>query len=182
MWDYDKLFADGNIIGIKDPKGIIYKKISSLKERHAGSIRRFCNDSLSFNAVDGEHFINWIIQLDEYGNIIEKVFDRERDIPKNPMPNLEDGMFIRVEYNDYSEDTYHPDRKTTLGYVDMGRNRILYQNGHSAKIKNGKIELNYEDKIVEVYKDANSFGDCLDYCRTWRDEDYQHYLNLYGTN
>lgn len=82
MWDYNKLFAEGNIIGIKRPSGEIYNIVSNLQKRYAGPICRFCNDSLSFDAVDGKHIIAYIIHLDERGRINEKIFDRKRDMLK----------------------------------------------------------------------------------------------------
>lgn len=179
MWDYDKLFAEGNIVGFKHSDEnqihpyIIYKKNDCMD---------YFNDSLCYKSKDFISKIQYIIRLDEHGNVVEKMFDREKDMPSNPMPDLEDNMFIRVQYYDYSEDLYHPDRKTVLGYVDMIHNRILYQDGRFAKIENGEIKLIGCDEIVEVYKGANSFGGCLDYCRIWRNDNYQSWLNLYGAN
>lgn len=191
MWDYDKLFAEGNVVGLRNiQENRIFP--ATVKERKYWGKEGYVDWSELFNKTlstgnkgkyeEYSFEVMYVIHLDEHGNVVERLFDREKDMPSNPMPDLEDNMFIRVQYYDYSEDLYHPDRKTVLGYVDMIHNRILYQDGRFAKIEDGKIKLIGCDEIVEVYKGANSFGGCLDYCRIWRNDDYQSWLNLYETN
>lgn len=187
MWDYDKLFAENNIAILKRthdnstfPSIITHRTYWG--DNGYVNWYDYLNNSLSFHNDEVGFEIQSIIRFDDKGNVVGKLFDREVDMPSNPMPDLEDNMFIRVRYYDYSEDSYHPVRKTVLGYVDMIHNRILYQDGRFAKIEDGKIKLIGFDEIVEVYKGANSFSGCLDYCRIWRNDDYQSWLNLYETN
>lgn len=156
MWDYDKLFAKGNIIGIKKPDGEIYHIDASAKQRNVGVLSKCYNDSLSFDTNNGESFIQYIMRLDEHGNVVEKLFDRERDMVES-MPELKTGMFVRVA-------------GAGLGYVNVENNRIIYQNGDFDYI-------NYYDgvysDIIEVYsKEVYSFNDCSSSVPLWCKKQY----------
>lgn len=142
MWDYDKLFAEGNIVGIKKPDGKIYHVDAGAKQRNIGVLAKCYNDSLSFDTNNGETFIQYIIRLDGHGNVVEKLFDRKRDMAK-PMPELETGMFVRVP-------------ESGLGYVNVEDNRVIYQTGGFDDI-DGYDGIHSD--IVEVYK-AFSFNHC----------------------
>ena len=127
MWDYDKLFADENVIGIKNcyrdkvfnnvvdvTTSVIwlegYKNEElSCKDQHVD-----VDDKIK-HGYTTDFEIQYIIRLDEHGNVVEKLFDRERDI-QEPMPELETGMFIRLaDKTDWKDNA--------IAYVDHQNNR-----------------------------------------------------------
>lgn len=71
MWDYDKLFAEGNIIGLLYPDGEIvpipckFRKTSNVENLN----KYYGNENLSCE----EYKIQYIIRLDEHGNVVEKL-------------------------------------------------------------------------------------------------------------
>lgn len=154
MWDYDKLFAENNVIGLKALHNdkIFVHGVSD--ECHWGETNRvdwhnFKNKELK---VDGFE-IQYIIRLDEHGNVAEKLFDRETDMPK-PMPELETGMFVRV----YS--THRKEGILALIYD----NRAIYQDGEWDEI----YDLT-EDIVMEVYSDkALCFNNCQNPYLIWQ--------------
>lgn len=181
MWDYDKLFAKENVVGIKNCyKNFIYNQIIDFNE-NSFWVDCFKNNELScknqyaINDEDGSEYttdfeIQYIIRLDEHGNVVEKLFDREVDMPK-PMPELETGMFVRVIDNgnmDY----------TVLGYVDIQNCRIIYQDGKYNDIVELKKLTGMVD-IVEIYSQrTNCFDKCLSNdTLIWRSPKYQDYLD-----
>lgn len=168
MWDYNKLFENGNIVGIKSPEGKIYAIESNAQRRNAGTISRFRNEYLSFDGVDGKHFVVYVVKIDEHGDIIEKVFDRERDMHE-AMPKLESGMFVRIiDKEDYSDNT--------LAYVDIERDRLICQDGDWETVSSVPSWEYFS--IVEVYPiEVNSFTCCYPVKAIWRDPEYQAYLD-----
>lgn len=119
MWDYDKLFAEGNVIGLKNVgKGIVYTLVVNSplnwKKNNASNWWDYQNESLKWGAFA----IQYIVRLDEHGNVIEKLFDRQRDM-KEPMPELKTGMFVKVCDED--------DECIYGGIIAEGR--VVYQNG-----------------------------------------------------
>ena len=160
MWDYDKLFADRNIVGIKN----CYrdKVFNNVVDVTTGTswIEAYKNDELCYKDqyVDVDEIIKhgyttdfeiqYIIRLDEHGNVVEKLFDREGDMPK-PMPELETGMFVRV--NGYGG--------SRIGFVDAENNHVIYQEGGYDFIDDDDINgRGIASKIVEVYsKDTCAF-------------------------
>lgn len=87
MWNYDKLFAKGNILGIKSSiTGKIYNHVVE-KFQHWTV---YMNDSLSYKGTvsekeDMEEYedifeIQYIVTLDENGNTNNVIFNRETDI------------------------------------------------------------------------------------------------------
>ena len=107
MWDYDKLFAEGNIVGVKNCyKNEIFP--SSIDETTSTAwLNIYKNNNLCCKDQDvnvddvvytTDFEIQYIIRLDEHGNVVEKLFDRDRDMKSEtkPMPKLETGMFVRV--------------------------------------------------------------------------------------
>ena len=79
-----------------------------------------------------------------------------------PMPELETGMFVRVE-------------DEGLGYVDTKNNRIVYQNGTYDYISG---EFGITSDIIEVYgKESCSFNGCMVDKPIWSSLDYQVYLD-----
>ena len=165
MWDYDKLFAEGNIVGISPAKNEVINLVCSKFNHNINGFRDFySNNDLSYENIK----IQYIIRLDEHGNVVEKLFDRDRDMPRL-MPKLEDGMFIRVMFKNNSYDQ-------TLGFINLKRGQIVYQDGGYDLISN----MNHWicTKIVEVYApEVMSFTSCEHNRPIWRDPDYQAYLD-----
>ena len=166
MWDYDKLFADRNIVGISYPDGeIVPILVKFQKESNKESlIKYYGNEKLS----NDEYKIQYIIRLDKHGNIIEKLFDRDTDM-SNPMPELETGMFVRIaDRTDW--------RDNTLAYVDHQNNRLISKKGWS-EVLSKKDEWQYL-RIVEVFsKNVCCFDQCVDNRVIWRSPEYQDYLD-----
>lgn len=178
MWDYDKLFAVGNIVGIKNcHENFIFNQVIDFSEP-AFWVDGYKNNELSckkqyvvsdktgnsYVSYVTDFEIQYIIRLDEHGNVVEKLFDRDRDMAK-PMPELETGMFVRVE-------------DEGLGYVDIRNNRIVYQHGGYDVLDGEEYLPNVLLKIIEVYSEnACAFSYCNEDVLIWRDPDYQIYLD-----
>ena len=164
MWDYDKLFAEGNIVGISPTKNEVINLVCSKFNHNIDGFRNlYSNNDLSYKNIK----IQYIIRLDEHGNVVKKLFDRDADMePKTkPMPELETGMFVRVE-------------DEGLGYVDTRNNRIVYQHGGYDVLDGDEYLPNVRLKIIEVYSEnACAFSYCDDNVLIWRDPDYQAYLD-----
>lgn len=165
MWDYDKLFSEGNIVGIKNE---VTKESGVYQITHSKQLPKdaqyfqygkywdvFANTILARSDI----FIQFIIRLDEHGNVVEKLFDRERDMPK-PMPELKTGMFVRV--NGYDDNR--------IGFVDAENNHVIYQEGGYDFIDDDDIGGHgIASKIVEVYgKNAYAFNFCIKDNLIWR--------------
>lgn len=165
MWDCDKLFAKGNVVGLKDTKeNKLYTHVVYEKEDWID----YFNDSLSYKPKNIASEIQYIIRLDEHGNVVEKLFDRDKDMV-NPMPELETGMFIKLA--DKTNWKYN-----TVAYVDYQNNRIIAKKGWYEKLSN-RNEWQYL-KIVEVFsKSVCCFNQCVDSRVIWRSLDYQDYLD-----
>ena len=168
MWDYDKLFAEGNVVGIKvlDSNRFYNYIVDNSNIVNNSFWSYYKNDTLS-DKDDSDFEIQYIIRLDEHGNVVEKLFDRERDMKPEPepMPELETGMFVRVE-------------DEGLGYVDTRNNRIVYQHGGYDVLDEDEYLPNVVLKIIEVYSEnACAFSYCDDNVLIWRDPDYQAYLD-----
>lgn len=158
MWDYDKFFAEGNIIGISPTKNEVINLVCSKFNHNIDGFRNlYSNNDLSYKNIK----IQYIIRLDEHGNVVKKLFDRDRDMESKskPMPELETGMFIRVY--DKSED------KTILAFVYKEGKRVIYQDGDFDDIAD-VIKGDYT-KIVEVYPESVlSFNCCYRGAEIWR--------------
>lgn len=175
MWDYDKLFADGNIIGIKNCyRDEVFNNVVDVTTSTSW-LEAYKNDELCCKdqRVDVDEIIKhgyttnfeiqYIICLDEHGNVVEKLFDRDTDIPR-PMPELETGMFVLIFNYNHTE--------TRLGYINAERNMIIYQSGGWDYIDENK------DEILKVYSDnCNCFDGCIEHRAIWRNPEYQAYLN-----
>lgn len=179
MWDYDKLFAEGNILGIKN----LYTKqvfnsivdactydywFDDYKNNELSS--KNCKVDVDYDVGHGyttDFEIQYIIRLDEHGNVIEKLFDREVDIPK-PMPELETGMFVRVGKH----------KDNVLGFIDAENKHIIYQDGGYDFINSDGIWCGVDSAIIEVYgKDTLGFRYCRNDEVIWRSPEYQAYLD-----
>lgn len=181
MWDYDKLFAEGNIIGIKslfNNKNYIYQVLS---KEYWGMVNYINWYEFKNNKLKSDDFkIQYIIQLGEHGNVIKKLFDRERDMPA-PIPKLETGMFGKVLYcNKFEEADFSADfsKEETFGKFVIIKDKIIYCNGGYDFLEEILINSkNFSEgpRIVEIYKDAVSFKDCNSIL--WRDSEYQNYIS-----
>lgn len=165
MWDYNKLFAEGNIVGIKY---INYIGNHIIPQKTRWGIdnedwKIFWNNELKSGVAE----IQYIIRLDEHGNVVEKLFDRNTDMPT--MPELETGMFVKL-----ADKTNW--RDNTVAYVDYQNNRVIAKEGWYEKLSN-RDEWQYL-KIVEVFsKSVCCFNQCVDSRVIWRSPDYQTYLD-----
>lgn len=164
MWDYDKLFAEGNIIGVKyGVNSSIEKYIVPPKDSisyYSINFNSFCNKQLKSGLCQ----IQYIIQLDEHGNVIKKLFDREKDMLE-PMPELESGMFIRIP-------------NIGLGFIDIENNHIFFQNGTYDYITEVK------PNIVEIYKKGTlGYSDCTVKNLIWHNPKYLYcFDSVYSKN
>lgn len=191
MWDYDKLFSEGNIVGIKNKLTNILNPTTVYDKSLWGNIgyvdwRNYFNSNLSF--ISNYSFeIQYIIRLDEHGNVIEKLFDRDKDIPK-PMPKLEDGMFGKIG-------TFDWDEYGNIEYLDI--EDFIITNNKVLFIRNGEIDswgiiedlvdstldkdaLCDEDKLtpIEIYKNVKYLKNDMDTFEViWRHPEYQKYLD-----
>lgn len=167
MWNYDKLFANGNIIGIKIlSSNNIYNYVVDSRQPLNNIWSYYKNNTLT-DKDDSDFEIQYIIRLDEHGNVVEKLFDRDTDMPK-PMPKLETGMFVRVgEHKD-----------NMLGFIDAENNHIIYQDGGYDFINSDGIFDGVASAIIEVYgKDTLGFSYCRNDEVIWRSPKYQAYLD-----
>ena len=169
MWDFDKLFAEGNVVGLLYPDGEIV--LFPCKFREESNIENLIQYYGNKDLKCEDYKIQYIIRLDEHGNVVEKVFDRERDIKPepDPMPELETGMFVRVaDKTDW--------RDSTVAYVDHQNNRIIAKEGWYETLSR-KDEWQYL-RIVEVFsKNVCCFNQCKDSIVIWRSSEYQDYLD-----
>lgn len=162
MWDYDKLFAEGNIVGVRwtltNTNNIETYIVRNRRDWHYPNETDW---TIFWNAKldSGVSMIQYIIRLDEHGNVVEKLFDREKDMT-NPMPELETGMFIRV--NGYGG--------SRIGFVDAENNHVIYQEGGYDFIDDDDINgRGIVSEIVEVYgKDTCAFDFCTKDDLIWR--------------
>lgn len=171
MWDYDKLFAEGNIVGIKIlSSNKVYNYVVDNRSIGNNNFWSYYKNNNLRDKDDNDFEIQYIIRLDEHGDAIEKIFDRDKDIPK-PMPELETGMFVAVIDNKNMFET-------TLGYVDAINNRIVYQDGSYNGFETLKNSQNVD--IVEIYPKETS---CFNRCKVniiepiWREPKYQKFLD-----
>ena len=117
MWNYDNLFADGNIIGIKNCyRDKVFNNVVDVttsvtwlegyKNKELSCKNQYVDvDDKIKHGYTTDFEIQYIIRLDKHGNVVEKLFDRERDMrpEPEPMPELENGMFGKTGtfYLDY---------------------------------------------------------------------------------
>lgn len=133
--------------------------------------------------------IDYIIRLDPHGNVVEHLFDRERDmLIYEPMPELKPGMFGMTKW--WQDGTFKTNDAYESGIFVVshdGKTLIYQQEGYDeaeALIDNTETQLNgcfgreMGAVIVELYEKRYTFP-CPDPCRTplWRNPEYQKYLD-----
>ena len=155
MWDYDKLFAEGNIVGlhnVREGETYGWTVVDKSYWHQSGQInwQDYFNPELSFDTGFCLFEIQYIIRLDDKGQVSERLFDRDKDMKPeaNPMPELEHGMIIEIVSND----------KKILGYIDKYRDLIVYQNGAYDTIESYRVWANKQ--VIAIYKDVESFNQC----------------------
>lgn len=165
MWDYDKLFANNNVVGIKVlSSNNIYNYVVDSRQPLNNIWSYYKNSDLK-DKDDSNLEIQYIIRLDDRGQVAEWLFDREKDMPK-PMPELESGMFVTVFWRNSSGNGVN------LGYVDKENNHIIYLSGGYDNL-NANWDKNY--RIVEVYrKNTRGFKYCTEQNLLWREPNYIH--------
>lgn len=144
MWDYNKLFAKGNFVCWKSKNCPDYTRGAFIyKGQTDGYKTNFANKLLENKA---EEYIQYIIRLDEHGNVVEKLFDRERDI-KALFPELKTGYFIEC----------------VNGLIGVIVNdKIIFNNGgfgtlDGFNLKTGEALYNEDCSIIKVWNE-NGLG------------------------
>ena len=155
MWDYDKLFAEGNIVGlhnVREGETYGWTVVDKSYWHQSGQInwQDYFNSNLSFDTGFYLFEIQYIIRLDDKGQVAERLFDRDKDMKPeaNPMPELKHGMIIEIKSND----------KKVLGYIDKYRDLIVYQNGAYDTIESYRGWANKQ--VIAIYEDVESFNQC----------------------
>lgn len=144
MWDYDKLFAEGNIVGlhnVREGETYGWTVVNKAYWNESGQInwQDYFNSNLSFDTGFYLFEIQYIIRLNDKGQVAERLFDRDKDMPK-PMPKLETGMFV-----------YVPHTGCGLGFVEAENNHIIYQKGGFDYIQDNKLGKGIIAEIAKVY-------------------------------
>lgn len=162
MWDYNKLFAEGNIVGlhnVREGETYGWTVVDKSYWHQSGQINweDYFNSNLSFDTGFYLFEIQYIIRLDNKGQVSERLFDRDKDMKPeaNPMPELKHGMIIEIEHND----------KKVLGYIDKYRGLIVYQDGTYDPI--GSYEEWANTEVIAIYEDVKSFNQCNDIYPIW---------------
>ena len=162
MWDYNKLFAEGNIVGlhnVREGETYGWTVVNKSYWHQSGQInwQDYFNSNLSFDTGFYLFEIQYIIRLDNKGQVAKRLFDRDKDMPK-PMPKLETGMFVCV-----------PRIGAGFGFVDAENNHIIYQKGGFDYIQDNKLGKGIITEITKVY-DKNtvySFNLCNECKPIW---------------
>lgn len=183
-WNYDKIFVEGNIIGVKnvyknkvfpfsvDEDNVEWLRSCYENEELICKNRHVVDDEVP-NSYSTDFYIQYVVRLDENGNVSEKIFDRYKDIIGYPKLNI--GTFGKILYFD-GEDFKSED--IAFGkFVIVKEGYISYQYGKYDMIstilefKNDRIG----PKIVELY-DANFFDECDNANLIWRNPMYESWL------
>lgn len=169
MWNYDKLFAEGNIVGIKVlSSNKFYNYIVDNRNINNNNFWSYYKNNTLTDKDDSDFEIQYIIRLDEHGNVVEKLFHRDTDMPES-MPELKTGMFVRMADRANWRDN-------TIAYVDHQNNRLIAKEGWFETLSR-KDEWQYL-RIVEVFsKNVCCFDQCVDNRVIWRSPEYQAYLD-----
>ena len=182
MWDFDKLFAKGNVIGVKNcyKNKIFPTLIDNITSTTWLNI--FKNNNLcckdQYVHIDGVVYttdfeVQYIIRLDKHGNVVERLFDRERDIPKDePMPELKTGMFGKALF--YNKNGEYEEDDELFGKFVVLNDKIVYQNGGwdnlEGLLNNYNLNKKNNPQIVEIYEQPKSFRDANQ--PLWRNPNY----------
>lgn len=160
-WDFDKLFAVGNVVGVKNiPMGRVFvhevvKSEWSCEwscEECFMDWKEYKNPTLTRS--DGCFQIEYIITIDEHGNVIEKLFDRKRDMPKvSTMPELKVGMFGEVLW--WNGRDFEVDEEEYFGqFLVMPDGIVIYKEGYDNLDMLCEFIEEYECAVItKVYGD-----------------------------
>lgn len=183
-WDYDKIFAEGNIIGVKNvyrnkvfPFSVDEDSVKWLRDNYENEELANKNKSVVDNDVPHSYRtdfnIQYVIRLDENGNISEKIFDRDRDIFE--YPELFVGTFGKIMY--FNGEDFETVGSVFGKFVIAKNGYISYQDGGYDRVSM-ILELKNDrsgTKIVEIY-DANFFDECDESNLIWRNPMYEKWL------
>lgn len=177
MWNFDELFAEGNVVGVKgkhDEDIIIYV----INDENVVSWNDFKNDDLDCHYL-GEQ-IEYIVKLDNHGNSIV-LFDREKDIPISfSMPELKNGMFVKFAWWDTRKKCFE-NSKCEMGTVFPDFGKVFTETGRSYYLKNiEKItnEGSYQQILIAIYSDKiKSIKDCGSVVPIWIHPTYKKYMD-----
>lgn len=180
--DCDKLFAVGNIVGLRntDLNRIFVHEI--FEEEMQENVNKYSHINWSrYENQDlscGDFKIEYIIRLDEHGNIVDKLFDRERDmVVYEPMPELKAGTFGEVIWcNKGVFDTPKSEK-----FVVIGNGNVLYEDGGCDALESLCSVVNSDSwgfVITKVYDDwCCTYKCCTERQVIWDNPEYQEYLN-----
>ena len=164
-WNYDKLFAVGNLLGIKNKEQnkIYWHSIEfgdyGTNTKHS-YIQIYGNEKLSC-AKNNNYEIAYIISLNDDGTVKEHIFDRERDMAK-PMPKLETGMFIEVKV----------DREIEFIGVIVG-NVVIYEDGGFDTLNEMLSVQDADYYVSKVYAPTNAGFESITNCEPiWVNKEY----------
>lgn len=152
MLDYDKLFAPGNVIGIKNCDTNYIHVISIPYNSDIDKFECYKNPELSTINIGVKFKIIYIIRLNEKGEVVEKIYSVK-------FPKLETGMFIKI-----SDINTH---ESYLGYINTEYDKIVYQDGDWDILSDVISHDGVTCKIVEIYK-CNGFNGCINKNSIWR--------------
>lgn len=183
-WDYNKIFAEGNIIGVKNiyknkvfPLSVDEDNVEWLKDNYENEELSLRNQHVVDNDVPHSYStdfnVQYVVRLDENGNIFEKIFDRDRDMVEYPELNV--GTFGKTMY--FDGESFEDVCRTFGEFVIAKNGYISYKNGGYDHV-NDIISFKNDDvgvKLVEVY-DANFFNQCNDTNLIWRNPMYEKWL------
>lgn len=183
-WDYDKIFAEGNIIGVKNvyrnkvfPFSVDEDSVKWLRNNYENEELSCKNKHVVDNDVPHSYRtdfnIQYVIRLDENGNISEKIFDRNKGIIEYPELNV--GTFGKTMY--FNGEDFEEDDNSFGKFVIAKNGYISYRSGGYDRIKTILEFKNDKSgaKIVELY-DANFFNECDNSNLIWRNPMYEKWL------
>ena len=157
-FDFNILFKEGNIIGIKNTyKNTVTPMVIDKYEENDFSV--YQNNNLSFENVTikndtevgheyvTDFLIQYIIVLDNFGNIKDKIFDRNRDFFDKAIiwhdcktdPPKEGGNYLVIfKYEDCRDSAFETDFDKFWFFMNEW---YIYEDGFWEKIENSKIKI-----------------------------------------
>ena len=134
------------------------------------SPKAYKNQDLSFDCFR----VEYIVRLGSHGNVIEHLFDRERDIPK-PMPELKTGMFGETAWYDDKNKSF----EVFCKFVVVG-DKVVYQDDgfdEVEEVTNQSLEWAHY-QVTKIYSsDCVSFGQCTCDRVLWVNPEYDEWLD-----
>ena len=117
-----------------------------------------------------------LVHLDSHGNVIEHLFDRERDMPK-PMPELKTGMFGEAVW--FGEGWF--DIETNEKFVVIGNGTVIYADGDYddfERLNTNTVKGYCGYVITKVYSTfCRKFAECTSERIVWNNPVYEKWLD-----